>query len=351
MSDMRTTAIRTVLDAMYFSGTHRLAENILGGMGAILMFHRVRPSVDAAFQPNAFLEITPEFLEEIIVAMRKRGMAFVSLDEACRRIESSQSTDRFVAFTFDDGYRDNLEYAWPVLRQYEVPFTIYVTSDFADGKGSLWWSAVESAIADNEVFSLTIDGNTRTLECPTADEKLQSYNAVLELLSGTSAATANVAIDDIAKRYGIDLAAQCRSACMNWDELSSMNEDELATIGAHTTTHPMLARLDPAEAENEITHGARRITEMLNVEPIHLAYPHGGPNEAGPREFAIAAKLGFRSAVTTRPGMIYGDHAAYMTALPRISVNGNFQKQRYLDVLMSGAPTTLKNRFRRVDAA
>lgn len=351
LSDIRMTAIRAVLDAMYFSGTHRWSEHLFGGMGAILMFHRVRPSVDAAFQPNAFLEITPNFLEEIIAAMSRRGIAFLSLDEACRRIKTGRSADRFVTFTFDDGYRDNLEFAWPILRRNEVPFTIYVTSDFADGNGSLWWLALESAITDNDALTLTIEGNAVELDCPTADDKVSAYKRALDLLAGTTAEAAKVAVDDMASRYGIDLAAQCRAACMDWEELSSMSEDKLVTIGAHTRTHPILARLNSIEVENELSVSTRRITEKLDVEPLHLAYPHGGPNEAGPREFEIAARLGFRSAVTTRPGVIFPEHASYMTALPRISVNGELQKQRYLDVLLSGAPTTLKNGFRRINAA
>ena len=83
----------------------------------------------------------------------------------------------------------------------------------------------------------------------------------------------------------------------------------------------------------------------------HLAYPFGDRLSAGPREFAIATEHGFRTAVTTRPGTVYGVHGQYMTALPRISINGEFQQERYLRVLMSGVATALWNGFRRVDAA
>jgi peptidoglycan/xylan/chitin deacetylase (PgdA/CDA1 family) len=89
----------------------------------------------------------------------------------------------------------------------------------------------------------------------------------------------------------------------------------------------------------------------LGVRPQHLAYPVGDPTSAGPREFRIAAELGFRTAVTTRPGVIFGEHRDHLTALPRISVNGDFQSRRYLKVLLSGAATGLWNGFRRVNAA
>jgi peptidoglycan/xylan/chitin deacetylase (PgdA/CDA1 family) len=89
----------------------------------------------------------------------------------------------------------------------------------------------------------------------------------------------------------------------------------------------------------------------LGRKPAHLAYPVGDPTSAGPREFRIAAELGFKTAVTTRPGVLFKAHRDHLTALPRISVNGEFQQQRYLKVLMSGAATAMWNGFRRVNAA
>ena len=87
------------------------------------------------------------------------------------------------------------------------------------------------------------------------------------------------------------------------------------------------------------------------VRPRHLAYPVGDRTAAGPREFRIADDLGFSTAVTTRPGVIFPRHANHLMALPRISLNGNFQKPRYAKVLISGAATALNNRFRQVNVA
>ena len=83
---------------------------------------------------------------------------------------------------------------------------------------------------------------------------------------------------------------------------------------------------------------------------VHLAYPYGDRSAAGPREFAFARAAGFNTAVTTRPGMIFPENAEHPTALPRISLNGNYQTARVLPVLTSGAATAMWNGFRRVDA-
>ena len=84
---------------------------------------------------------------------------------------------------------------------------------------------------------------------------------------------------------------------------------------------------------------------------LHLAYPYGDRIAAGPREFRLARAAGFKTAVTTRPGMIFPESAEHLTALQRVSLNGNYQDERILPVLTSGAATAMWNGFRRIDAA
>lgn len=123
------------------------------------------------------------------------------------------------------------------------------------------------------------------------------------------------------------------------------------TIGAHTMTHPMLARHDADYARREIFDGKEILEREIGREVRHFAYPVGDPGSAGPREFALARDAGFASAVTTRPGMVFPEHAAHTTALPRLSVNGNHQSIAALDILLSGAPFMLVNRGRKLSVA
>jgi peptidoglycan/xylan/chitin deacetylase (PgdA/CDA1 family) len=123
------------------------------------------------------------------------------------------------------------------------------------------------------------------------------------------------------------------------------------TIGAHTVNHVRLAKVSEDEARREMRMSASVIEAALGKRPRHLSYPVGDRTSAGPREFAIARELGFATAVTTRPGVLFPEHREHLTALPRISLNGEYQKPRYVRVLVSGAATALWNGFRRVDAA
>ena len=96
---------------------------------------------------------------------------------------------------------------------------------------------------------------------------------------------------------------------------------------------------------------ADRIEQELGQRPVHFAYPYGDPGSAGPRDFALAARAGFKTAVTTRKGMLFPDHRKYLTALPRVSLNGDYQSLTYTALYLSGAPFALWNRFQQVNAA
>jgi len=150
---------------------------------------------------------------------------------------------------------------------------------------------------------------------------------------------------------GVDDAAICRELCMSWTELKTFAADPLVTIGAHSITHCNLAAQSEAIASKELTVGRARIEDVLQRPVTHLAYPYGDRAAAGAREFALAGTAGYKTAVTTRPGMVFPENAGHLTALPRVSLNGNYQDTRILPVLTSGAATAMWNGFRRVDAA
>ena len=122
----------------------------------------------------------------------------------------------------------------------------------------------------------------------------------------------------------------------------------LVTIGAHTMTHPMLAKHDDDRVRAELAGGKAALERRFGRPVSHLAYPVGDPTSASRREFRLAAEAGYVSAVTTRPGLIFPAHANRLTSLPRVSLNGNHQTIRDVDVLLSGAALTLWNRGRRV---
>ena len=351
MVGLKGAAISAGLETLYFSGAHRLARPVVGGLGAILTFHHVVPPRNDPFQPNRGLEVSPAFLNQAIASLVSAGIDIVSIDEALRRLREG-SKRRFVVLTFDDGYRDVATFARPILERHRVPFVLYIASAFADGEGELWWRTLEEAVVKGEPIVVTLDGVERAFDCATPRARSETYRTIYRWLRQREReADLRAAVREIAARAGIDMRERCGRTCMGWDALRELAAHPLVTIGAHTVDHVMLAKVPAYEARAQMADGARRIEAMLGVTPRHFAYPVGDRSAAGTREFAIAAELGFESAVTTRPGVLFAEHARHLAALPRISVNGDFQRLRYLDVLLSGAATALWNGFARVNAA
>jgi len=340
------------MEALYFSGAHRLLQPLLGGVGAILTLHHVRPPRTDAFQPNRLLEVSPAFLDDVIRGLRRADVDIVPLDEMHRRLKEQDFRRRFVCLTFDDGYRDNAQYALPILKKYDVPFAIYIPTSFPDRAGELWWLTLEAAIKRTSRLALVMDGEDRRYDCHSAEAKYELFEHIYWWLRGLpSEDELRSAVRDIGTRYGVDSTAFCKDLYMTWDEIGEIAADRLATIGAHTVNHVMLKKASDADVRNEMQQSAAVIEAALGKKPEHFSYPVGDRTSAGPREFRIAAELGFKTAVTTRPGVLFPEHAAHMTALPRISLNGEYQQRRYAKVLFSGAATALWNGFRRVDAA
>lgn len=350
MSGLRDRIIRTGLGTLALTGLHRLFKPLFGGAGAIFMLHHVRPARDGAFQPNRLLEITPEFLRATLSYLKAENIDIIPLDDLPRRLKAPKTGRRFACLTFDDGYRDNRDVALPILREFDAPATVYVASDFAAGRGRLWWVALERLIAANDRITVAIDGDDQHFEMTTVEGK----HAAFARLNGWVVAQADDraavrAVGEWCARHCVDSDGIGSELCMSWDELRAFAADPLITLGAHTVTHCNLAKQDEATARAEMADSRERIAAALGREVRHFAYPYGYRSAAGSREFALAEALGFTTAVTTRPGTVFAAHAGHLSALPRISLNGNYQEARFLPPLVSGAATALWNRFRRLD--
>jgi peptidoglycan/xylan/chitin deacetylase (PgdA/CDA1 family) len=352
MVQLRSSIFRAGLEALYFSGAHRLLRPLFAGVGTIFMLHHVRPARTDAFQPNGHLEITPEFLRATLEHVRELDIDIVTLDDMHRRLRERDFARRFACFTFDDGYRDNRDFALPIMRDFAAPFTVYAASDFAAGTGRIWWIALERLIAKADVLDVPIDGSMQRLACRDAPAKCEAFATMHAWLRGMpSDVDVNRTVSDLCRRHGLDDSSVVPELCMSWRELQAFAADPLVTIGAHTLSHCNVARCSSDLAEREIAGSRSNIEAKLNRPVQHFAYPYGDRDAAAARDFALVRKLGFKTAVTTRPGMLFAENADHMTALPRLSLNGNYQDERLLKVLTSGTATAMWNGFRRVDAA
>jgi peptidoglycan/xylan/chitin deacetylase (PgdA/CDA1 family) len=230
--------------------------------------------------------------------------------------------------------------------------TVYVASDFAEGCGRLWWVALERVIAKASAIEAPIGGGVTRFDTSTTAAKQAAFDRLhdwLRALPGEHDLQREISA--LCARHGVDETTIARDLCMSWEELKAFAADPLVTIGAHTITHCNLARQSEATAAFEIDTSRARIETALQKPVLHFAYPYGDRIAAGRREFKLTRSAGFKTAVTTRPGMIFPESAGHLTALQRVSLNGNYQDARMIPVLTSGAATAVWNGFRRIDAA
>ncbi|MEZ0395201.1 MAG: polysaccharide deacetylase family protein [Anaerolineales bacterium] len=323
-----------------------LIRPLYGGLGLVLMFHRLIPDGEAPRLPA--LETTPARLEAILAWFERRGYAFWSLADLCRFLRGETRPDRpFVLFTFDDGYRDNLTLAYPVFQRRGVPFTIHVTTSLPDRTAILWWYLLEDLLERGERIELETNGGVRRFETDSPAAAAQSRAALRSLLKYARPHEFARLADSLFRARGLDPFAPTEALALTWDEIRRLDADPLVTIGAHTINHRVLSRLDEAEARAEIA-GAKHILETRLGHPVtHFAYPFGSRREAGQREARLAAECGFETALTTRYGNLFHAHAAAPLALPRYDM-GHFPDLRYLDLIASGALAMRLNRLRRV---
>ncbi|MGL4975526.1 MAG: polysaccharide deacetylase family protein [Bosea sp. (in: a-proteobacteria)] len=337
--------------AIVATGADRWGASLGRGLGAILMLHHVRPDARRGFAPNGILEITPEFLDRTLHLVSDLGFEIVSMDEAIARTISGQSERFFIALTYDDGYRDNVEHAWPVMAKHNAPWTMFVTPGFADRTAPLWWLVFEEAIRRLDRIEARWSNQIFTARTVTDTEKQLAFDQLYWRLRAGAEQDLLAAVEKLGKEAGIDAAAMTDALCLDWAQLKALAGAPGVTIGAHTMTHPMLAKHSADVARREIADSKSRLEQELGLPIRHLAYPVGDPGSAGQREFAMAAELGFVSAVTTRPGHVFAMHQRHLHTLPRVSLNGLHQNETALKAMLSGLPFLALNKGRRTNVS
>ena len=325
------------LELAWFTGRHWLSGRGTGGAGVILRFEQVRPRRAGGFQPRRSHEITPEFLDRAIRALKRWKFDIVSIDEVCHRAVTSPTPRRFVCLTFDGGYKDVVASAYPVLSRHGVPFTVYLPTAFPDRLGEAWWLALEAIIARESRISLVMHRHERHFEIAASAEKYQLYEFLWGWMRGLSPPDLSAAINDLCKRYSVDLAALSRESGMDWDDLAKLAADPLATIGSATVNYPALSNLKDADAQREMTMGRAVAQAAFQRDVGHFAYPFGDRAAFARKHVEIAEEAGFASAVSALSGVVHAEGRTNLRALPRLCWDGRQRSLRVMRVLLSGA--------------
>jgi peptidoglycan/xylan/chitin deacetylase (PgdA/CDA1 family) len=255
----------------------------------------------------------------------------VSLDEALRRIAREEDGRRFVVITFDDGYRSTASLALPVMERHNAPFTAYVPTGAPQRTLYSWWLALRLLFKSRD--RVTIDAMNQRFDCPDLSSKTAGFVAVSQWIHQDL--NRKWLLEPTFKSAGISFETLNELFFLNEDEIRTFAKHPLVRIGAHTQSHPSLATLDIDSARTEMTANRVYLEQLLQRSIEHFAYPYGTPIACGPREAALAVEVGFRSAVTTRHGHLFGENRSNPHFLPRIGITAH-ETAISLDARVSG---------------
>lgn len=323
-------------------------SKLLGGSGAVLMLHRVRSTPRNGFSPNRNLSISPEFLDEMLTVLHRKGFAFVSMDELATGLNraNNDAEKRKIAITLDDGYLDNFVNAAPIFRKHAVPYTIYVVPGYIDGTIPHWTDEIEAIVARSDRIDLPFGDKRRILSSANVGEKYGAYSQIVPaFLAENDLQIRSDILRQLGSAHGPNQEAHHRQLTMNWDQIRELDSDPLCTIGAHSMTHRVLPRLDARDALSEFTECRRVIANELGKMPGHFAYPYG---EAHQREYNLAKQAGYETAVTTVNGVIASEHRNRLNALPRIMIDGCHQNMDVVNTQLSGIPGRILSFARKI---
>ena len=262
---------------------------------AVLIYHRVLPEPDPLF-PEAFdARRFDEHLRWIRVLFN-----VLPLEEAVERLRAGSLPERAAAVTFDDGYADNAQVALPLLRRHGLSATFFVSTGFLDG-GRMWNDTVIESVrrAQGDAIDLSPLGlPSRSIATPAM------RRAAIDVLIGACkylpSTERNERVTALRDLVGAPLPSNLMMAARQVRELKRAGMG----IGAHTISHPILARVDAQAARREIAEG-RSALEGIVCAPVKLfAYPNGTPGTDYTGEHArMVQDLGFTAAFSTAWGV------------------------------------------------
>lgn len=241
-------------------------------IGEVLQLHRVTHDV-SRFRGNSEYEITPERFENLLIDYKNKNYRFLSVRELFDVLKDHKTVkSKFVCFTFDDGYKDNFEVAYPILKKYDCPFTIFVATDNVERKSVLWRYAVDELICKNNSVVLS-DGTIYS--CKNDDEKRSSFDAIDRKMSSLN----EIQIKDLLNANNVDWLSKNEELMMSKTMLLEISKDELCTIGSHTQSHCHLSRLEPEEQRRELFNSKHVLESMIGKDVWCFAYPYGDYSE------------------------------------------------------------------------
>jgi peptidoglycan/xylan/chitin deacetylase (PgdA/CDA1 family) len=261
----------------------------------ILIYHRVNDERDP------FFPAVPTSLFELQAAHLARAYDVLTVEELVERCRRRDVPRNAAAITFDDGYRDNLTHAAPILARHRLPATIFLATGFI-GTGEVpWFEHVALAFKTTRFTSVELPWGG-WLALGTEVERLGALDRTMTELKAVPDDDRRRRVEGLLEALGVGDRRGLKDLMLGWDDVQALAGLGFS-VGAHTVTHPVLSRVTPERARAEILDSRRAIEAACGTAPGAFAYPNGRPADYTPAVMRLVEDAGFRCAVTTQFGL------------------------------------------------
>jgi len=222
------------------------------------------------------------------------------LEAAIDGLRHGSLPSRAACITFDDGYADNATVALPILQRHGLPATFFISTGFLDG-GLMWNDRIIESIRRSRRTEIDLS-DAGLGRCPLADTagRRSAAEALIKAVRYKESAERSRLVDLVADRAEVRLPTDLM---MTSDQVRALRRSGM-DIGGHTVSHPILARLDPGAAREEIRRGKLALEQIIGEPVRHFAYPNGVPGkDYDSAHVEMVKELGFSAAVSTAWGV------------------------------------------------
>ena len=293
---------RTIITVFYNLGYFDLLRKIRKNHLTILMYHRFSDKNEPFKIRNSVFENQLKFL--------LKNYNFISLSQYSRHLVGSGESlpQNPVILTFDDGYLDNYLFAYPIIKKYSIPATIFLTTDFINHKAWLWSNKLEYILrnAKTKEFKFQLGEDISIFKVGNFSEWHKTQLKIFNYLRLLPELEKNRIISNLAELLKVDVPEQTQTDFMplNWEQIREMSKNNLE-FGSHTCSHPILSRLTLSELEYEIIRSKQEIENKLQNEIFSFAYPNGTFEDFNSDTISFLKNNLYKCAVTTIPGQNY----------------------------------------------
>lgn len=300
----------------------------------ILNYHRVNVPTSSANN----LTVSTEFFREQMKVLREHfdPIALCTLRNKQKLIRNHLSKDKKkVVVTFDDGYADTLLNAYPILEEFDIPASVYITTGMIDKKSEFWWDELEELIV-----KILSDDGLHAVERIVQEEfgvsvsvgggRENFYLQLTPLFKPMTEARIAEVLSKIRRVAGTEALARDPQRPMTMAELIELSKKPLIEIGAHTVHHESLGHLDYATQYSEMKNSKAFLEKNLEIKVRTIAYPFGSAGDFNEDTKMIAETLGLELGLTTVGGVTTPVTAPY--EVPRMYVK-NWNGKEFLQKL------------------